>query len=94
MENANLDQLRAQIEQIDAKIIRCLAERQEISQKIGELKAQTGMSIVDKKREVALLQYYEELCRKYQLSFPFVKQLFEVILLESQRLQKSKVERE
>lgn len=92
MEKSTLDQLRIQIEQIDAQIIRYLGKRLKISQKIGKLKAQIGIAILDKEREVALLQYYEKLCGEYQLSFPFVQQLFKEILLESQRVQKLETE--
>lgn len=89
--NQELEALRKKIDLIDAAIIEKLVARQKLSKEIGQLKAQLGREIVDKEREKYLFHYHEELCARYHLSPTFIKQLFELIILDSQRLQKLEI---
>ncbi|HEX4045621.1 MAG TPA: chorismate mutase [Gammaproteobacteria bacterium] len=84
---STLIQLRNKIDKIDAAIIKKLAQRNKIAQKIGKLKAQSGKKVLDNKREQQLMRYHESLCEQYQLSAVFVKRLFKMIIAYSRRLQ-------
>jgi chorismate mutase len=84
-----LEQLRAQVKQIDTKIIESLAKRQELVKKIGEIKVAHGIEIVDLEREEKLYTFYEKLSEQYQLPKTFVKRLFKLIINYSRMVQKS-----
>ena len=83
-----IEQLRKQIEQIDASIIEKLAQRQELSKQIGQLKREKGLAVVDPTQEKKLFELYEYLCARYQLSPTLVKRLFKSIMIHSRNLQK------
>lgn len=83
-----LEQLREKINQTDAAIIQKLSERQKLSKQVSELKAKTGMAILDSKREEALMRYYETLSAQYGLDPEFVKTVFKMIIAHSRDLQK------
>lgn len=51
-----LDILRGQIDIIDEKLIELFESRMEISSKIGDLKAQKGMVILNSKREEEVIK--------------------------------------
>ncbi len=78
---------RAAIEKIDGEIVALLAQRFELSQAIGQLKAIHHQPIVDCAREDYLKKIYQQLAQQYQLDFAFLEQLFGCILVESKRLQ-------
>ena len=83
-----LEQLRTQIKQTDMKIIESLAERQELSKKIGQLKCEQGKEIVDLTQEKQLFESYEALSEQYYLQKTFVKRLFKLIIAYSRGVQK------
>jgi len=84
-EDANLESLRAQIDECDKDIIKLLARRFELVQKIGIYKAIHGLPVLDEAREAELLSG-----RKQQASVSgnySVKDIFKLILEESRRIQ-------
>jgi chorismate mutase len=84
---STLQELRDEIEIIDALIIQKLAERQALSKEIGLIKHEAGKEITDFAREKLLLQRYEVLCEQYDLEPSFVKRVFKLIILHSRGLQ-------
>lgn len=52
----NLDELRAQIDELDHKLLELLRRRAEVAKQIGELKRAAGQEILDTAREQAHLQ--------------------------------------
>ena len=88
MANKAITQLRKKIDQVDALIIKKLAERRKISQKIGRLKAKQGIVVKDPGRERAILKYYHSLSKRYRLDPAFVHQLFRSIIRYSRKVQK------
>ena len=82
-----IEQLRKKMNETDAFIIKKLAERQVLSKKIGQLKFQEGLDIVDLRQEEKNYQHYEELCLNYQLEPIFVNQLFKIIIDNSKKEQ-------
>lgn len=82
-----LDELRNQIDKIDADIIKMITLRQSVVRKIGEYKTKAGKAIFDPIREQELMHYYENLCIQYQLPIDFIKKLFALIIDNSRKVQ-------
>jgi len=82
-----LDQLRQEIETIDAEIIEKIAARFFLVKQIGQLKNETGQAVLDPAREEKLRQHYQRLSQKYQLDVTFIQQLFDMIFSQSRQLQ-------
>lgn len=83
----NLKSLREKIQEIDAAIIGKLAERQKISKQIGEIKKQSGKTVLDEVRESELMSFYETLSLQYNLDPEFIKHVFKIIIDYSKKLQ-------
>jgi chorismate mutase len=82
-----LDQLRAEIEKMDAEIIKKIAARSSIVKQIGQTKKEAGIAVLDPARETQLLQQYQSLAQKNQLDPIFIQHLFEMIFSYSRNLQ-------
>ncbi len=82
-----IHELRDDVDKIDAAIIEKLAQRKILSEKIGFLKSQLDIEVIDSKREEELISHYEKLCNKYKLEPKFIKQLFQIIIEDSRKLQ-------
>ena len=83
-----IKQLREKIDKIDADIIKKLSQRKKLALKIGKLKSKSEKSVIDKKREQQLINYYKKLCVKYNLQPQFVLKIFKLIIVNSRKLQK------
>lgn len=83
-----IEELRKKIELTDASIIEKLAQREELSKQIGQLKLDGGTDVIDLSREKKLFEFYECLCEKYKLPQAFVKRLFKTIIIHSRTVQK------
>ena len=59
----NIDDLRKKIDDIDARIVELIAERQNISQEIGKGKNKTSRLIEDRERELRVLEHVRSLAR-------------------------------
>jgi chorismate mutase len=75
-----LQKLRAKINQIDKELLKTLAERFEITQKVGEYKAKYNLPVVDKKREQAILESKKLLAKKLKIDQNLTSQIFKTIL--------------
>ena len=84
----DLEQLRAQIDKIDTQLLDLLAKRQLVVKQVGEYKQQNNIAVFDAKREEYLHQFHQHLGEKYNLSFEFIRNLFEMIMQESKRTQR------
>ncbi len=49
--NADLQELRAEIDVVDLQLVKLLEQRMDIARKIGAYKAEHGLSVFDPKRE-------------------------------------------
>jgi prephenate dehydratase len=83
-----LEQVRSEIERIDAEIIKHLAKRDDLAKQIGQLKTAKGCDVIDLFREQKLFEFYQQLSEKHQLSGSFIKQLFQLIIDHSRQIQK------
>lgn len=82
-----LEHLRAEIDAIDTEILRLLAKRQSVVTHVGEFKQKNRIQVFDAAREEYLHQFHYQLSVKFNLSFDFIKALFEMIMAESRRTQ-------
>jgi len=82
-----LEDLRKLLDQADEKIVRTLAERQELVQAISDLKIDENSNIRDENREEELLKRITELAREEGLDRYFAEQIFKDIIQHSVRFQ-------
>ncbi len=80
-----IEQLRAEIDGIDGKLIKLLQSRFDISVKIGEAKKGTGKAVLDKSREEAIYRKIEGAERHISE----IKAVYETIMRESRNIQKN-----
>jgi len=76
----NLKRLREQIDKIDQKLLKLLAERFKITQKVGEYKKKYKLPPEDKKREREIFQKLDLLSKKLGLDAGLVKEIFRLII--------------
>lgn len=82
-----LDELRAQIDQLDEEIIAKMSERQKIVEAVRAYKQQRNIAVFDPKREEYLEIYHTRLSKQYKVSIEFINNLFKLIMDESKRIQ-------
>lgn len=58
---AEIDQLRTEIDELDAQILRLVRRRSEVSRRIGEARIAAGGTKIVHRREMAVLGRYREL---------------------------------
>ncbi|MDI6602892.1 MAG: chorismate mutase [Patescibacteria group bacterium] len=75
----DLQKLRREIDQIDKKLLKFLAERFKIVQKIGEYKAKYNLPVTDKKREAEILKTRRLLAKKFKVDPNLISQIFKII---------------
>lgn len=71
--------LRAEIDEIDEKLICLLSKRLHIAERIGEYKKEKGLPALDEKRWEKVLKNRVKLGKKHDLSENFVKEVWEII---------------
>lgn len=84
---ANLEQLRTVIDEIDEELIRKLALRMGVIEKIGDYKKQNDVTILQIERWEQILKNRTLLAGESGLSRDFIKKLLELIHQESIRIQ-------
>lgn len=75
-----LEKFRRQLDKIDEKMLKILADRFKITKKVGEYKARYYLPICDKKRESEILKNRRLLAKKLKLNEKLVKEIFEKII--------------
>lgn len=83
-----IDQLRLEMDALDYRLIKLLAERKGISIHIGQYKEEKHITISDRKREKDLLDQRVKWATENGLNAELVKQIYCRILAESRRIQK------
>lgn len=82
MEHSELAALRVEIDKIDAHIVELLAQRFDITNQVGVLKAQKKLSAIDPEREARQAQRYTELANEFGVKPAVVQNLFRGIIDE------------
>jgi len=81
-----LDDLREQINRIDSELVRLLCRRMELSSRIGRVKSEKGMPVVDEARENQILSAVFD-CPDSQLDAQELTGLFQHIIDISRKIQ-------
>ncbi len=84
----NLDELRKKIDEIDARIVELIAERQEISREIGKGKNKTSRVIEDRERELRVLKNVRSLARDKKISPSDIENIYRQVINASKKIQK------
>lgn len=74
-----LGRLRRQIDRLDAELVRLLAQRFQVTDDVGAVKAAHKLPAHDPQREAAQLARLTELCREEQLDPALLEPVFETI---------------
>jgi chorismate mutase len=75
-ETGELDALRADIERVDEELVRAIEARMRLARRIGRLKREAGMTLVQPAREAAVVRRAAELARDRGLDAEAVRELF------------------
>ncbi|MBM3233886.1 chorismate mutase [Candidatus Pacearchaeota archaeon] len=80
-----MTELRREIDKTDAKILKLIEKRFEISKKIGEIKKENHIPVEDCERENEIIN---KEANNSRLSRKFISELFNLIFKESKEMQK------
>jgi chorismate mutase/prephenate dehydratase len=83
----NIDELRKKIDEIDAEVVKLIAERQAVSKEIGKGKNKTGRIIEDRERELRVLDHVRTLARDMKISPGDVETIYRQIITASKKIQ-------
>ena len=82
MNHPNLTELREQIDSIDRELITVLAKRFDLTNMVGDYKAQQDLSAFDSVREQEQAASYRQAASMHGLNPEFVQHLFQYIRTE------------
>ncbi|EKE07094.1 MAG: Chorismate mutase [uncultured bacterium] len=80
--------LRKKIDCVDKSILKLLAKRFVLTDKIGVIKKLENIVVEDKNREIEILEKFEKLSQKFNLDKNFTNNLLQLIFQESKKRQK------
>lgn len=83
----NIDELRKRIDELDARIVGLIAERQEIAKEIGKGKNKTSRLIEDRERELRVLEHVRSLARAKKISPSDIENIYQQIINASKKVQ-------
>ncbi len=83
----NIEELRKKIDEIDARIVELIAERQKVSRDIGRGKNRTSRLIEDREREMKVLRNVRDLARDLKISPTDVEGIYRRIIDASKKVQ-------
>jgi chorismate mutase-like protein len=92
MDDTRIEALRAEIDEINHRLLRIIAERQAISLEIGSLKAGMGLPLYSHEREAQLLAKFRADALEFDLDPDYVEELMNVVLRHSRAAQRDRVE--
>ncbi|HET7274943.1 MAG TPA: chorismate mutase [Longimicrobiaceae bacterium] len=87
MEDAELERLRSEIEEIDRSLINLILERVRVAREVGAAKHALGMPTLDPAREAAVVRRAGELAREVGLDDEDVRNVFWRLIGLSRRAQ-------
>lgn len=84
----SLDAVRAEISKVDARIIRLIAERQKLAEKIARIKISEGIAIHDQDRTEKVLESVFEQAVESRIDPVAVQKIFEMLIAMSEDRQR------
>lgn len=94
MDDPRINELRAQIDGLNERLLELLSERQDLSVAVGSIKAAQGMPLYSHEREAQLLEQFRRDAVRYDLDPDYVEELMNVVLRHSRAAQRKSVDRE
>lgn len=79
----NLTTLRKKIDYVDKKILKLIDQRMGYVKKIGEIKKENNLPVIDKKREKEIIIKIEVQAQKNNISPVLVRKIWKAIFSES-----------
>lgn len=86
----SLDQVRAEISELDAEIVRLFAQRQELAERVATIKQQKGLAIHDQKRVAEVLASVSRQAGEYGIDPAAVTRIFEILIAMSEERQQGR----
>jgi len=83
----SLEDLRRKIDEIDARIVEFIVERQKVSEEIGQGKQETNKRIEDRERELTVLRNVRAMAREKNISPSDVENIYRQIIDASKKIQ-------
>jgi chorismate mutase len=84
----SLDKVRAEISEVDMRIIRLIAQRQELAGKIAQIKVAQGFPIHDQHRAADVLESVFEQAVECRIDPVSVRKIFEILIAMSEERQR------
>jgi len=84
----SLEQVRAEISSVDTGIIRLIAHRQKLAQKVAEIKVRDGIAIHDSKQSAKVLASVFDKAVESKIDPVSVQKIFEILIAMSEERQK------
>jgi chorismate mutase / prephenate dehydratase len=82
-----LNELRKQIDEIDAQIVELIASRLKIAKKVGKEKQNSRLPIEDRKREEKVIEHVKAIAKKEGISGDDIEDIYEQILTVMRNIQ-------
>jgi len=76
----SLDELRAEIEDIDRDIVELVARRTYVADAVADVKADRGLSTTDEEQERAVMERAAENAERFDLDSNLVKAVFRLLI--------------
>ncbi len=89
MEDSSIEELRDRIKDVDIHLMELISERMNLSQTIGNIKADQNMPIVNSEVEKKVVERYRSIAESNNVDPEFAEALSRLIMEESVRIQKS-----
>lgn len=83
-----LTKLRKEVDKIDENILELLGKRFAVTKKVGKLKKEAKIGVIDQKRWISLLDKNLSHAKKMGIPVTLVKKIYQLIHLHSVKLQK------
>lgn len=80
MEKLNLNNLRKQIDKVNLKLVKILAERFVLTRKVGIFKKQNKLNSISKTREKKIFEKIGKHAKKLKVDPILIKKIFELII--------------
>jgi chorismate mutase len=84
----SLEQVRSEITRVDAGIIRLIAERQQLADRVAHIKIKNGIAIHDAKRTAEVLSSVFDQAVERKIDPVAVQKIFEILIAMSEDRQK------
>lgn len=88
MKNKDLSGWRMKIDDVDNKLIKLLAKRNQIARRIARTKMTFGIAVFDAERETQVIRNRQKLASVFGLKKDFVQALMRLVMKASKEVQK------